>query len=918
MQYSKKTASIIALFLISAFAISIVAIPAANAHTPPWKITTYAYINVAPNPVGVGQQVNILMWLDKTFAPEIALSNDYRFHNYNLTIVNDDTGAIAFNKIYETVIDTTSSQYQAWTPATTGTYTLYFSFPGQDFNEYSHPTVNNYGQPEQLVNDTFLPSSASAKLTVQEEQIPTPITSYPLPAEYWTRPIYGENTDWWSISSNWLGTGAPGYTVWSSSGLSRYPGDAVGPLTPHIMWTKPLQEGGVVGGTTSTPILGNTWFEGSAYNQRYGNPIIVSGMLIYNPPVSYTGTSSGPTTCVDLRTGEVLWSRSDVPAPSFAYIYDVEDPQQHGVYPAILFTSNFASAYDAYTGEHLFDVRNVPGGASFFGPGAAVVLGPQGEHLRYVWTNIAPFGSPANWTLGQWNSTLLWTGAGFANPSSSGLSPVPDTTTTSTTTNVTTTTYVNGSLVTTETPTTTTSTYVDASISTGTHTRYNWIISEPTYTSSSAPTPVGAVYGDIAIYENGTLPGLTTSIFGTNSFTPYTYFAVNLNASRGPIGSILWTNTVNAPPGNLTVSLGTVDPVNRIFFEAYKETMQFVAYDMDTGAYAWGPTPTQTALDYYGNPALPYVNGQIAYGKLYSVQYGGILYCFDTANGDLLWTYGNGGEGNSTNAGLYLAYGHYPTFINAVGNGVLYTVTTEHTVNTPIYKGALARAINATDGTEIWTLSDYTGEFFTMSLAIADGFETYFNGYDNQIYSIGRGPSATTVSAPDVASAFGTPVVIKGTVIDVSAGTQQNEQAARFPYGVPVISDASMSEWMSYIYQQRPRPTDATGVTVTLSVVDANNNCREIGTTTTDMDGFFSYQWTPDIPGKYTVIATFAGTYGYWPSHAESAFTVMQEAEASPTPTPQPGSNTDMYVTGFGIAIIIAIAIVAVLLLRKH
>jgi outer membrane protein assembly factor BamB len=921
MKSYSKTTTTIALFLISAFAISLVAVPAANAHTPPWDIPTYAYINVAPNPVGVGQQVNILMWLDKTFAPEIALTNDYRFHNYNLTIVNDDTGAIAFSKIYETVIDTTSSQYQAWTPDTTGTYTLYFSFPGQDFNEYSHPTVDSRGRPEQFVNDTYLKSSAQTTLVVQDEQIPTPITSYPLPAEYWTRPIYGENTDWWSISSNWLGTGSPGFTVWSSSSLNRYPGDAVGPLTPHIMWTKALQEGGVVGGTINTrpDLNGNTWFEGSAYNQRYGNPIIVSGMLIYNPPVSYTGVSSGPTTCVDLRTGEVLWSRSDVPAPSFAYVYDVEDPQQHGVYPAILFTSNFGSAYDAYTGDHLFNVRNVPGGASFFGPGAATVLGPQGEHLRYVWTNTAPRGSAPDWTLGEWNSTLLWTGEGFAVPDSGGLSPNPDLSDVTTWAWQNTTTYVDGVPTVTSKNVTTTTTSVDASVSSGPHTRYDWIISEPTYTSSSAPSPVGAIYGDMIIYENGTLPGLTTSVFGTNSYAPYTYFAVNLNASRPgyDVGDILWTNEVDAPPGNVSVSLGSVDPVNHVFFEAYKETMQFVGYSMEDGHYLW-TTPTQTALDYYGNPALPYVNGQIAYGKLYSVQYGGILYCYDTATGDLLWTYGNGGPGNSTNAGLYLAYGHYPTFINAVGNGVLYTVTTEHTVNTPIYKGALARAINATDGTEIWTLSDYTGEFFTMSYAIADGFATWFNGYDNQIYSIGRGPSATTVSAPDTAAAFGTPVVIKGTVLDVSAGTQQNEQAARFPYGVPAVSDASMSEWMGYIYQQKPRPTNATGVTVTLSVVDANNNCREIGTTTTDMDGFFSFQWTPDIPGKYTVIASFAGSSGYWPSHAESAFTVMPEPEATPTPPTQPTSNTDMYVTGFGIAIIAAIAVVGVLLLRKH
>ena len=85
-------------------------------------------------------------------------------------------------------------------------------------------------------------------------------------------------------------------------------------------------------------------------------------------------------------------------------------------------------------------------------------------------------------------------------------------------------------------------------------------------------------------------------------------------------------------------------------------------------------------------------------------------------------------------------------------------------------------------------------------------------------------------------------------------------------------SDASMSYWMGYVYQQKPLPTNFIGVEVTLSVVDANGNYRTIGTTTTDARGFYSLHWTPDITGKYSVTATFAGTNGYWPSSAEAAF----------------------------------------------
>ena len=58
------------------------------------------------------------------------------------------------------------------------------------------------------------------------------------------------------------------------------------------------------------------------------------------------------------------------------------------------------------------------------------------------------------------------------------------------------------------------------------------------------------------------------------------------------------------------------------------------------------------------------------------------------------------------------------------------------------------------------------------------------------------------------------------------------------------------------------------GVEVVLErVLTANGNYREIGT---DYKRFkrciFSFQWTPDIEGKYTVVATFAGSEAYYPS----------------------------------------------------
>jgi outer membrane protein assembly factor BamB len=871
MKIAKAKAIAIALFLMFAMAVSIVAIPAANARDPPIDITTFAFINVAPNPVGVGQEVDVIMWVDKTPGGRNAAAeaNDIRFHDYKLTITDPDGDTEI--KTWDICWDTTSSQYTGYTPNKVGEYTFLFEFPEQV-----------YTWDDNYQNDTYLASSATTTLTVQEEPIVT-IYSYPLPAEYWTRPIYGENTDWWSISSNWLGTGSPEFRSFNFAYNVAISG-AVGSQTAHVMWTRSLQAGGIVGGEDFA-VPGDTYFEGTAYSMRWGNPIIMAGKLFYKEPLGAWGAQSGPTICVDLRTGELIWSRTDVPNPTFGYIYSYQTVDYHGVMQPILVAaagrgspipSGMWVGYDADTGDWLFNVTNVPSGAK--------AMGPQGEYLQYVFANAGDSETP-DYRLLQWNSSKL------ANTGRMATGQIP------------------------------------AEVDASTPERYDWnatvswantMVTTGPYGPALDFTVVAAYAEDIMLCYNGTLPtGDSPSTFGRPiSSDPYTYFAVNLDPDKGTVGSVLWRKTFNAPAGGLTVFVAGADPETGVFVESHKETMQWVGYNLRTGEKMWGPSGGSTAFDYYGNDFGGSSLVFFADGNFYFSGHAGIVYCYEAATGDLVWTYGNGGEGNSTSAGAQMAYGRYPTMIEAIGNGVVYTSVIEHTVTTPIYKGARTRAINATDGTEIYTLSNY-GSSWTQ--AIADGFTTFMNGYDNQIYSVGRGPSATTVSAPDTAAAFDTPVVIKGTVIDIAAGTTQDEQAARFPYGVPAVSDDSMSDWMEYVYMQRPRPSDVVGVDVTLSVLDSNDNCRIIGTATTDANGFFTYTWVPEIPGDFKVWATFEGTNGYWPSQAETSFTVMEAPEATPPPTPPPAGMTDTYVAGFGIAIIIAIVIgFALLLLKKR
>jgi hypothetical protein len=295
--------------------------------------------------------------------------------------------------------------------------------------------------------------------------------------------------------------------------------------------------------------------------------------------------------------------------------------------------------------------------------------------------------------------------------------------------------------------------------------------------------------------------------------------------------------------------------------------------------------------------------------------YGGELFAFSTKNGTMIWKY------NNTDSGLETPWGLRPIFIAAVCDGKVYAFNNEHSPNTPLYKGNRIYCIDAFTGEEIYTMLGWAGQVGGRGLStsvLADGILAYYSYYDNQIYAVGKGPSATSVSIQRDVITHGDSVLVQGTVTDISAGTEKDEQAARFPNGVPAVSDESMGDWMAYVYMQKPRPTDVVGVNVTISVLDPNNNCYEVGTTTADADGFFKLLFEPLVPGEYTVYATFAGSASYWPSHAQAALFVEDAPAATAEPTPVAQAPVEMYFTASTVAIIVAIAIVAVLLLRKR
>jgi hypothetical protein len=128
---------------------------------------------------------------------------------------------------------------------------------------------------------------------------------------------------------------------------------------------------------------------------------------------------------------------------------------------------------------------------------------------------------------------------------------------------------------------------------------------------------------------------------------------------------------------------------------------------------------------------------------------------------------------------------------------------------------------------------------------------------------------------------------------------------------------------MEYMFENQILPSNATGVPVTLSAIDPNGNLIPIGTVTSDTHGKYGTQFTPEVPGQYQIIATFAGSKAYGPS-SDSTYMAVRETSATPTPvsTEPPSSAADMYfipvAAGLFVLIIIVLILLVVLLLRKR
>jgi len=831
------------IFLIFLFSISIIlgGLPVATAHDPAIDVPTYAYIEVTPDPVGINQQVFVIMWINWPPVSAAGEGGD-RWTGYTVKITKPD-GSI--DNLGPYVSDATSSTFTTYIPDQIGDYTFDFNFPGQVASLY-HPISGIEGSNSVYIGDYFEPSSASTTITVQEDPVLEP-PNYPEPTEYWTRPIEGQNTEWATISSNYLNPFGAAYRT----GSQRFQPDGAAPNSPHIMWTKPLEDGGVVGGEFSIPGAG--YYTGLSYESRFNTPIIMHDRLYYDTPLG-DDPRAGPYVCVDLRTGETLWENDDI-SPTFGQLYLYESFNQHGVITGYLWQETGErgaptvtwDAYDSRTGEWLFELTNVPAGTNVYESNGAItryIMDYENNQMG-LWTTEALPTSPLVGTPGTSSSAYQYRPVGKIADMSEN---------------------------------------------------YLWTATIPNLPEDSSI--LAAIPNDILIGNTPTIP--PGARFGTND--PVTVWAISLKPENR--GDLLWSQDYPAPEGFLTRQLGPVDADTRVFTMNDKETMQWLGYDLDSGDLIWGPVGETRDFNYYPTIGMGGSGqaGFVAYGNLYVGGYGGEYFCYDLTDGDLLWKYDNTASGTQT------PWGNYPIFPAAIADGKVYLYSGEHSPNTPLYKGSMVRCLDAFNGNELWTMMGWgdVGSFADEGWPVAGGYISYLNAYDGQVYCIGKGPSKTTVTVQDDVISKGESILVKGMVTDEAAGTKQQEQMARFPNGVPAVSDESMAKWMEYVYMQKPCPESTTGVQVKLVAVDSNGNSETIGTVTSDGYGMFKKMWTPENEGEYTITATFEGSASYYTSYAQTAIGVGAVSSGTPIEPENTMITTE-------VAIIAAVAVAAVI-----
>jgi len=847
--------------------------PPAGTHIP-----TYAYLNVAPNPIGVGQTVNVNFFL--------ATPMETVEYATGMTVkVTQPDGTT--KTLGPFTSDFTGGSYTNFVPDQVGTYTFQFFYAGQTLG-----TVSPWAG---LIND---PSNSSiVPLTVQPEPVqPVSYPFTPLPTSYWQTPVTAQNVqNWYTLTGAWLGYGTVNFATTGSYNVSSF----YNPYTPsvnsgHVLWSKIWAEGGVVGGDFGGNEQDSHYWSTSQYEPKFA-PVVMNGIL-YSTWYTTTTAYSNGIKAVDLYTGKDLWVINTTNPLRCGMNINAKMINQYGVVGPYIWTTGSLPAadiggsaiatqagttqwnmYDGLTGKYVLSVVNgsaltirTDENGNMIGYYINNTAGTEMTHPTFAQnvpvTNTGPHLTAVNMTVAMGQSGQQW------NPAVNTIR-----------------TMNSGEMWS-----------VPVATKIGTQNiGPNYTLAINSITGNEIVLTGGFVHGQGVGGEQAGWLVLSTMDMNTGAQL------VLKNITQTDTSALL-------PYTRITAAYG-----NGLFVIANDVNYKVAAFDTRTGVKKWETTLTGLNGGEPNKYDLFSLKPYFGNGVLFWEGLGGDLWAINIGDGTLRW------YTNTTqligDPGIETPYDIWPLWVfssSCVSTDVAYFAI-GHEYNPPLFHGAQLLAVNTTTGELVWSELDTS----VTSTEISYGILLSLNAYDNQVYAMGKGPSAVTVKVPAVGVSTNTPMTITGTVMDVSAGSKQNTVAANFPNGLPCVSDESQSKWMEYVYQQQVKPTHTTGVLVTISVIDSNHNERVIGTTTSDDSGAFGLTWTPDISGDYRITATFAGSESYWPSSASTYAYASDAVTPAPTAAPQQGLATTAdlitYLAIGVIAIIIAIAIVGVLILRK-
>jgi outer membrane protein assembly factor BamB len=896
---SKPKLSAIIFVLMLTISAILIALPIVDARDPPWlDRPTYCYVAVSPPTVGVNQEVIIVFWLN--FIPPTAQGAYGDRWIFYVDITNPDNSKDTVGPVTS---DPVGGGYILYTPTQVGTYTVVARFPGQKITGVP-------GREDNInVNDTFAPSTSEPTTFIaQEEPIPNYVET-PLPDDYWTRPVYDANRGWGcTIMGQWLGDD---YTnALKERGIPYQ----TGPESSHVLWSRSQWSGGTMGGQ-----FGDVgYYTGIAYESYSAPQLVLEGRIYYSvqQPPRYGWY------CLDLYTGEIIYYENNTDGtkamPAFGQVLNIENPNQFGGFPYLWRTSGVGTPetvmgpygpsqvwttwemLDGFTGKAICQIANVSTSGTQF----------QDEIGSICYVNFVNLGTTANpnYYMQVWNTTeAIWWRPEY------GVYPPK--------------TLMDG---TTDIPSTTSGnaywTWRTESMDVyDGNNGYSMNVS----VESTQGASIKMVYsGDSVIV--GT-PGQNDARGVVQGFLK----AYSLK--RPNVGEVLWETTFTPPRASLDypnntynggVNQGQSFPLawtgvsvpDGVFVFTEPTTGKVWVYSLDTGQQLW---ETTVIPQFYYYEHFVAINQ----GKVYTHGLSGEFAAYNATTGEFLWNWTAPSVGY-----LETPYPYTPLRLAFFVDGKAYFHSIEGAgLNTPIRRDSKLYCVDTDTGEMLWALSAHPGLGGSTVPIISDGRIIYLDNHDNQIYCLGKGPSGTTVTAPDTTVPLGEEVLIKGSVTDqTDSGRYTVTGSLDFTLkGTPAISDESMDEWMEYMFHQRPKPKDAKGVEVVITTVDPNGNTYELGRTTSDINGEFCCVVEPPVPGKYQIIATFEGSASYGSSSATAYLNVGEGP--SPAQSMEPEEHTEKPIdlealtepmepepveTSFittEIAIIVAVVVVAVI-----